>query len=833
MPLLLQPQIEPLPGYRLIEPLGKGGFGEVWKCEAPGGLFKAVKIVRNKPDALDAEGTDAQLELQALEIVRSVRHPFLLSMDRIEIVEGVLVVVMELADESLHDQLRHYQSVGQAGVPRAALLARLWEAAEVLDVMNLRHRLLHLDVKPHNILLLGGHSKVADFGLVSRLPRAAEAPACRPGVVSPVYASPEAFRGEPSPASDQYSLAVSFHELLTGGLPFRAANVRQMAMQHAHAKPDLTCLPESDRTVVARALDKDPAKRFLSCTQFVAALLAEGDAAKGISGPRAAGLPSAPTELTGAETRSASGVDAATAAADRGTAPPTAVLASCQFEECVARGETTEVWTARTTEGLECFVKFFHGLAEIDADSRRDGIHLLRSVRHPGLVPYNLVRDDGGRLIVVVPRKGPSLRERWSECRADGRRGLPRAELLAVVKNIARTLDALNSRNGVPHLALNPDAVQLVNGQALAADFGLAAWFWLPSGQSLADVNPRYAAPELGANAVSRFCDPYSLALLFQEMLTGVHPLGAGARPTARAYSQPDLSPLEPGDRAVLARALDRTASRRFNSCIELASALEHRAPGSAGPILSAVEIDAAAALILAEVVADAAGGWQLRKHGLFRYMIQPGEALRHDCVARASAEAAPALLADFCRRWQAEVTEGRDDAVIYRIGRTDDPTLRTNDKSGSWETVLRFQSRTDSPLTDVRIEARPVGCGSVRARQLLDETGPLLLDALRGALQAHPDRRRQDRVPFDQPLEVHVAAEGGAPETVIQTRAVNLSRTGIGLLLPVKPASRRVIVLLPSGGDAPPAPVPARLVRVQPRDDGYEAGALFLGGEG
>ena len=127
----------------------------------------------------------------------------------------------------------------------------------------------------------------------------------------------------------------------------------------------------------------------------------------------------------------------------------------------------------------------------------------------------------------------------------------------------------------MPHLGLNPDAVQLVKGQALATDFGLAAWFWLPSGQSLAEINPRYAAPELGANAVSRFCDPYSLALIFQEMLTGVHPLGASGKPTARVYSQPDLSPLESGDRAVLTRALDRTVSRRFGSCMELIAALD------------------------------------------------------------------------------------------------------------------------------------------------------------------------------------------------------------------------------------------------------------------
>jgi hypothetical protein len=53
MPVLLQAQAEPLPGCGLVEPLGKGGFGEVWKCDAPGGLFKAVKIVKNKPEILD------------------------------------------------------------------------------------------------------------------------------------------------------------------------------------------------------------------------------------------------------------------------------------------------------------------------------------------------------------------------------------------------------------------------------------------------------------------------------------------------------------------------------------------------------------------------------------------------------------------------------------------------------------------------------------------------------------------------------------------------------------------------------------------------------------
>src|SRR5260370_20052773 len=227
---------EPIPGYQWVVRLGAGGYGEVWKARAPGGLSKAVKIVYGRIGENRAEQ-----ELKALRRIQEVRHPFLLSLERYEIVDGQLIIVTELADMSLMDRFEECRGAGHKGIPRGELLAHLHDAADALDYMATCYGLQHLDIKPQNLLLVGGRIKVGDFGLVKDL-QATSVSAT--GGVTPHYAPPEAFEGRVSRFSDQYSLAIVYQEMLTGLRPFSGSTAFQLAIMHTTSPPLLEPLPQ-------------------------------------------------------------------------------------------------------------------------------------------------------------------------------------------------------------------------------------------------------------------------------------------------------------------------------------------------------------------------------------------------------------------------------------------------------------------------------------------------------------------------------------------------------------------------------------------------------------
>jgi serine/threonine protein kinase/formylglycine-generating enzyme required for sulfatase activity len=251
--------------YQLIKKLGSGTFGEVWKAEGPGGTDVAIKVISRPIDQ-----REAQQELQALEHVKRLRHPYLVQTHAYWIDGERLHIVMDLADSSLAERGAQCRDRVPPGIPWDELLSYMEESAEALDYLHAQ-KVHHRDVKPPNILLLQGHVKLADFGLARPL-QAQMTFADATAVGTPAYMSPEVWTGKVSQHSDQWSFAITYSEMRLNRRMFQASDIFGLMREICAGPPDLVGLEESERQVVMRALAPRPADRFPSCREFVAAL---------------------------------------------------------------------------------------------------------------------------------------------------------------------------------------------------------------------------------------------------------------------------------------------------------------------------------------------------------------------------------------------------------------------------------------------------------------------------------------------------------------------------------------------------------------------------------
>lgn len=252
------PGSRPLEGYTIRRGIGWGGFGEVYQAISDGGKEVALKLIRRNVD----------IELRGLRQCLNLKHPHLLdTYDIRQDADGMTWIVMELVNGSrLADRLDAYPN----GMPLDMALRWFHGIALAVDYLH-SQKIVHRDLKPGNIFCDDGVVKVGDYGLakfMSTNRRAGHTESI--GTVH--YLAPEVAGGEYDYRMDIYALGIMLCELVTGRVPFDGESVGEILMKHMTAAPDLSRVPSPIREVVARALEKNPQKRFVTVAEMIAAL---------------------------------------------------------------------------------------------------------------------------------------------------------------------------------------------------------------------------------------------------------------------------------------------------------------------------------------------------------------------------------------------------------------------------------------------------------------------------------------------------------------------------------------------------------------------------------
>jgi serine/threonine-protein kinase len=282
--------------YKIVAPLGSGGFGTVYLAQD---TWIDKKVAIKVPHR---QGLDFGELLREPRLLASVNHPNIVAITTAEKQDNVFFIVMEyVPGETLENIIA---SQGPLDLNRAVDFT-----CQICNAVDHAHRasILHRDLRPGNMLVSeSGIVKVTDFGTSRILEIAAHGTTV---IGSPPYMAPEQFHGKAVFASDVYSVGVTMYQMLTGSLPYDTpapADLARLSRGELLSAPRVKNpkIPKAINDIVLRALAPDLTARYQRAADVLNDILAFRDTpVRSVRRPRGAGVATAEDNVSEIQSR--------------------------------------------------------------------------------------------------------------------------------------------------------------------------------------------------------------------------------------------------------------------------------------------------------------------------------------------------------------------------------------------------------------------------------------------------------------------------------------------------------------------------------------------------